>query len=104
MTIAPRHTPSAPPSALVSRATSSPGMPNSLRAFVNARAVDVPPGATALDAVRAWSDQAASEVIAGDRIITDSRGLPVDGTVAVQAGAIYRLVPRRGESAGPSSD
>ena len=79
-------------------------MPNLLRAFVNAHAVDVPPGATALDAVRAWSDQAANEVVAGHRIITDSRGLPVDEMGPVHAGAIYRLIPRRGESAETTID
>ena len=89
------HTPSGAELPLVSRPTI---MSHSLRAFVNARAVDVAPGATALDAIRAWSAEAADEVTAGQRIILDSRGLPIDGTVAVHAGAIYRLIPRRGES------
>lgn len=70
-----------------------------LRAFVNARAVDVPPGATAIDAVRAWSTDAAQEVLSGTRLITDSRGLPLEATAPVQAGAILRLIPRRGEAA-----
>lgn len=74
-------------------------MSDLLRAFVNARAVDVPPGATAIDAVRAWSSEAAQEVLSGTRVITDSRGLPLDATAPVQAGAIFRLIPRRGEPA-----
>lgn len=77
-------------------------MSDLLRVFVNGRAVDVPPGATAIDAVRAWDAGAAQEVLGGARLITDSRGLPLDGTVPIQAGAIFRLIPRRGES--PDAD
>jgi hypothetical protein len=77
-------------------------MPDTLRAFVNARAVEVLPGATALDAVRAWSEDAAREVVEGARVITDSRGLPLDSSAPVQAGSIYRLIPSRGGSINPT--
>lgn len=70
-----------------------------VRVFVNASGVDIPAGSTALDAVRAFSDDAANEVVNGARLITDSRGLPVDGTVPVSAGSIFRLVPRRDRAA-----
>ena len=33
-----------------------------VRVFVNASGVDVPAGSTALDAVRAWNDDAAGDV------------------------------------------
>ena len=66
-----------------------------IRAFVNARGVDVPPGTTALEAVRAFSASEADAVARGERIITDSRGLPVGGEVVVQAGSIFRLVNGR---------
>jgi hypothetical protein len=66
-----------------------------VRVFVNANGVDVPAGATALDAVRAWSADAAQEVSAGARLITDSRGLPIDGTAPMSAGSILRLVANR---------
>lgn len=60
--------------------------------YVNASRVDVPAGSTALDAVRAWSDDAADEVVAGGRGIVDSRGLPLDPAAPMSAGSILRLV------------
>lgn len=71
-------------------------MTDSVRAFVNAAPVLVPPGATALDAVRAWKPGEADAVSAGARLITDSRGLPMDAATPLQAGAILRTGPRRG--------
>lgn len=62
---------------------------------MNAAGVDVPAGATALDAVRAWDAAAAAEVEGGRRLITDSRGLPLDGSAAMSAGSIIRLVAKR---------
>jgi hypothetical protein len=66
--------------------------PRSLRCFVNGRGVDLMPGATALDAVRAAQPDEAAAVAAGDRAITDSRGLPVEPATVAYAGAIYRTV------------
>ena len=65
------------------------------RVFVNATGVDVPAGATALDAVRAWNADAAAEVTRGARIITDSRGLPLDAAAPMSAGSILRLIANR---------
>lgn len=77
----------------------------SVRAYVNAQGVDVPVGSTALDAVRVFSATEAQAVERGERVITDSRGLPIDGDSAVQAGSIFRLVSgRRGsDAAAPKS-
>ncbi len=66
-----------------------------VRAFVNGRGVHVPAGGTALDAVRLADPAEADAVAAGQRAIADSRGLPLDATVAVHAGAIYRTVSAR---------
>ena len=66
-----------------------------VRVFVNATGVDVPAGATALDAARAWSADAAEEVTRGARIITDSRGLPLDASAPMSAGSILRLIAKR---------
>lgn len=66
-----------------------------VRVFINANGIDILPGSTALDAVRAWNDDAAREVDAGKRIITDSRGLPIDPSTPMHAGSILRLVSRR---------
>jgi hypothetical protein len=67
-----------------------------VRVFVNAVGVDVPAGSTALDAVRLWNADVAGEVVAGARLITDSRGLPIDATTPMSAGSILRLVANRG--------
>jgi hypothetical protein len=66
-----------------------------VRVFVNASGVDVPPGSSALDAVRAWSVDAAGDVSAGRRVITDSRGLPIPADTPMSAGSILRLVLHR---------
>ena len=71
-------------------------MSDPIRAFVNAAAVTVARGGTALDAVRAWNPAEADAVAAGSRTITDSRGLPVQPATPLQAGAILRTVPNRG--------
>ena len=63
--------------------------------FVNARAVQVPAGATALDAVRAFDAAQGDAYAAGTRGVTDSRGLPVAATAPVHGGAIFRLVSAR---------
>lgn len=66
-----------------------------IRVFVNASGVDVPAGATALDAVRAQDTSAAADVEAGTRLITDSRGLPIDSSSPMSAGSILRLIANR---------
>jgi hypothetical protein len=66
-----------------------------VRVFVNASGVDVPAGATALDAVRAFDEDLAREVDESKRLITDSRGLPLDPATPMSAGAILRLVVNR---------
>ena len=69
--------------------------PRSLRVFVNAVGIDVPMGASALDAVRRWNADEAERVGRGERIITDSRGLPIAAEVTVSAGSIFRIIPAR---------
>lgn len=69
--------------------------PTSIRVFVNATAVDLPAGGTAIDAVRAWRADAADDVNAGARVITDSRGLPVGAETPAFAGSIFRVVSQR---------
>ena len=66
-----------------------------MRVFVNATPVDVDTGATALDCVRRWRAAEADAVTAGERVITDSRGLPVATDTTAHAGSIYRTVPNR---------
>ncbi len=75
-------------------------MTDSIRVYVNGRGVDVPAGAMAIDAVRASDVNAADQVIAGDRALTDSRGLPLDPSEVLVAGSIVRIISgrRRGAS------
>jgi hypothetical protein len=68
---------------------------STIRVFVNATAVDLPHGSTAIDAVRRWEPGAADAVHAGNRVITDSRGLPVAGDTPAFAGSIFRVVSQR---------
>jgi hypothetical protein len=77
---------------------------DSLRVFINANAVDVPRGASALDAVTAFDTEGAAALRSGEKILTDSRGLPFDVATEVQAGAIFRLIPRRDRSAPPKAE
>ena len=76
-----------------------------MRVYVNATGLDVPTGATALDAVRAWNTAAAAEVASGERVIADSRGLPTSPDALAHGGAIYRVLPaRRRSDAGEPND
>ena len=66
-----------------------------IRAYVNGKGVDVPAGASAIDAVRAWDAAAADQVVAGERALTDSRGLPLEPSAILSGGSILRLVSGR---------
>jgi hypothetical protein len=74
-------------------------MTRSLRVFVNANPVDVSDGSTALDCVRQWKGEEADAILRGLRIITDSRGLPIDAATMARAGSIYRTVTNRASDA-----
>ena len=74
-----------------------------VRVYVNGHGVDVPPGASALDAVRAADPEAAARIDAGERALTDSRGLPIAPDAAAYAGAIFRVVSSRQRAGGTSS-
>jgi hypothetical protein len=67
-----------------------------MRVFVNAAAVDVDAGTTAIDCVKVWQSDEAAAVQQGRRLITDSRGLPIAPESVAQAGSIYRTIPNRG--------
>jgi hypothetical protein len=66
-----------------------------MRVFVNATPVDVGDGSTALDCVRQWRAEEADAIMSGQRVIMDSRGLPVGSDAMAHAGSIYRTVPNR---------
>ena len=70
-----------------------------IRVFVNAAPVDVGSGATALECVRQWREEEGDAIIAGRKVITDSRGLPIPADSPAQAGSIYRTLHHRATSA-----
>jgi hypothetical protein len=70
-------------------------MTDMIRAYVNGKGVDVPAGASAIDAVRAWDPAAADQVLSGERALTDSRGLPLEPASVLVGGSIMRLVSGR---------
>lgn len=70
-------------------------MTETVRVYINAACVEVPSSATALDAVEAWNAAKAAAIRSGERMITDSRGLPADPASPVHNGAIFRIVRAR---------
>jgi hypothetical protein len=66
-----------------------------VRVFVNAVGVMVPAGSSILDALRRWDESEATAVEDGEKLVTDSRGLPIGADERVSAGSIFRLVPVR---------
>ena len=66
-----------------------------MRVYINSPGVDVPDGATALDAVRSWSVAEGDALADGQRRLTDSRGLPAAPDSLAYGGAIFRVIPVR---------
>jgi hypothetical protein len=73
----------------------SAATPGTVRVFVNAVGVDVPAGSSVLEAIRGWSEAEAGAIARGEKMVTDSRGLPIDTDHRVSAGSIFRLLPVR---------
>lgn len=77
--------------------------PESIIVFINAQRVDVPPGSSALDAVRQWSAESADQIASGARQLSDARGLPISAESPVYGGAIYRVIGGRRGIAEPQA-
>jgi hypothetical protein len=77
---------------------------NTVRVFVNAVGVIVPAGSSILEAVRHWDETEATAVERGEKMVTDSRGLPIDAGERVSAGSIFRLLPIRKRGGALESD
>lgn len=69
--------------------------------FIDGKAISVESALTVLEAVRVWNADAARDVETGQRVVTDSRGLPVAGDVPIHGGAIFRLVSARAAGKSP---
>ena len=79
-------------------------MTATVRIYINSIGVDVPATATALQAVQSWNAAEAAAIGNGERMITDSRGLPADPEMPVHNGAIFRIVRARGVAAANQDD
>ncbi len=77
-------------------------MTETVRVYINARGIEVPASATALQAVEAWNPAQAAAIRSGERMITDSRGLPADPGSTIHNGAIFRIVRARTASSDPA--
>lgn len=74
-------------------------MSATVRVYVNGRGVDAPASGSPVDAVRVADPALADAIAAGDRLITDSRGLPVESGMTLYNGAIFRVVANRQRAA-----
>ena len=70
-------------------------MTDTVRIYINARPVDVAATATAIEAVEQWDSTQAAAIRSGERMITDSRGIPTTADSLVHNGAIFRIVRAR---------
>ena len=70
-------------------------MSDTVRIYINAKPVDVAATATAIDAVEQWDSTQAAAIRSGERMITDSRGIPTTVDAPVHNGAIFRIVRAR---------
>ena len=70
-------------------------MSETVRIYINAKPVDVTATATALEAVEQWDASQAAAIRNGERMITDSRGIPTTADAPVHNGAIFRIVRAR---------
>lgn len=78
-------------------------MSETVRIYINGKPVDVDSAATALQAVEAWDAAQAAAIRSGDKMITDSRGIPARNDAPVHNGAIFRIVRAR-QSGGEDND
>lgn len=78
-------------------------MTEPLRVFVNGKGVNVAPGSTVLDAIRAADPDAADAVRAGTRAVADSRGIAVPADTPLSGGYVMRVISARG-AAGPAAE
>ena len=78
-------------------------MSETVRIYINGKPVDVDFTSTALQAVEAWDAAQAAAIRSGEKMITDSRGIPARNDAPVHNGAIFRIVRAR-QSAGEDND
>ena len=73
-------------------------MSDSVRVYFDGKGADAPAQASVIEALDRVDATQAASVRAGEKAITDSRGLPLDSDARVYNGAIFRLVTAREKS------
>jgi hypothetical protein len=66
-----------------------------VRIYINAKPVDVDATSTVLQAIASWNEAQAAAIRSGERMVTDSRGIPARNDAPVHNGAIFRIVRAR---------
>ncbi len=70
-------------------------MSDVVRIYIDAKPVDARRGSHLIDALACASPADAHQVRSGNRVVTDSRGLPASPDSEVYDGAIFRIVSAR---------
>ena len=79
-------------------------MKDTIRVFVNAGALDLPSGADVAQAVRLFDPALERQIASGIAYVTDGRGIELDSTAPLTAGAILRVVVRARRSESGHAD
>jgi hypothetical protein len=70
-------------------------MSDTTRIYFDGKGVDAPNGCKVIDALESVNADTAASVRAGERVITDSRGLPTEPETVIYNGAIFRVIRAR---------
>jgi len=79
-------------------------MSGSIPVFVNERALSVPAGSSAAEAVSLVDPALAARVADGSATVTDARGLPLSPASVLAAGAILRVAASARRAGGADAD
>jgi len=79
-------------------------MSGSIPVFVNERALAVPAGSSAAEAVALVDPALAARVADGSATVTDARGLPLAPASVLAAGAILRVAASARRAGGADAD
>jgi hypothetical protein len=73
--------------------TLDPGSPDSrIPVFINGQCIRLPQGETVAQAVALHAPDLAEKIAAGAAYVTDGRGIRIEESQAVHAGAIFRVI------------
>jgi hypothetical protein len=70
-------------------------MSDTSRIFFDGKGVDASAGSTVIAALETVNAETAAAVRAGESVITDSRGLPIEPETVIYNGAIFRVIRAR---------